>query len=262
MPSNLDFLKGVFVGVGRGETVFTCAVEGDPEHARYPYSADYQRDDHNNFFSVSTFATEPGKSIPRRMPKFFQALYCLVVDDVETKVDPRHVDKVLGLPTWTLETSPGNFQWGFALDRPVRDQSVAQGLVDALCSEFIGDMAGVNRLVRLPVGVNGKAKYGPTPFPTVLHSYDPTIRLSVETAIDALAATKASVADTAAAALPPDRDPTLQALYAAGLVKSDSGDGVYPITCPWVAEHTDGRDDGSSYVQGSAGLSWVVSHRD
>ena len=62
-------------------------------------------------------------------------------------------------------------------------------------------VAGVNRLVRLPVGVNGKAKYGPTPFPTVLHSYDPTIRLSVETAIDALAATKASVADTAAAAV-------------------------------------------------------------
>ena len=255
--TNEEFLKEVFRGAGEGETVFTCSVPGDPEHARYPFNWTGIRDpDHNNFFAVSTFGCDE-KGVPRRKPGLFQALYCLVIDDVGTKVNDEHVRRVLGSPTWIVETSPGNEQWGYRLSEPVRDRAVAQGLVDALCREFIGDMAGVNRLVRLPVGVNGKAKYGdPSPSTSLVYQQFNRHSLGTTRAIDALGAERVEVSDDAGAdALPADQDPILLELDRRGLLRGDDGGGgdgrgtvVYDIQCPWVSEHTGGRDDGAAYI--------------
>ena len=248
MLTNYQFLERVFgADVEEG---FCCAFPGDPTTAKYPYIPAHKANHpaHNNFFAVSIFSEDPTTGKPRRSPEFFKGLYCLVVDDVGTKLDSRAVRGKLGDPTWRIETSPGNYQWGYKLTYPITDLSVANGLIVALCAAFTGDVAGVNRLVRLPNGINGKLKYGsPSPSTSLVGWSDRTllpiaaIMILGAESIDPLAIHKLAV--------DPSDDPVLTAM-----TNDDhpwdftSREGTYDIQCPWLSDHSDGRDDGTAYI--------------
>ncbi len=106
MLTNYQFLERVFgADVEEG---FCCAFPGDPTTAKYPYIPAHKANHPalNTFFAVSTFSEDPTTGKPRRSPEFFKGLYCLVVDDVGTKLDSRAVRGKLGDPTWRIETSP------------------------------------------------------------------------------------------------------------------------------------------------------------
>ena len=155
--TNKEFLDHVFAS-GEGER-FIVSFYGDPSDNKFGRFRGMPAPDANNFFCVSLLQ-EDELGLVRRTPNHFRSLHVLVVDDVHSKIPPVKVEAILGVPSYKLETSPGNEQWGYVLDPPVTDRLEAEGLVNALCRNFTADVAGVNRLVRLPVGENQKSVYG------------------------------------------------------------------------------------------------------
>lgn len=252
--TNEEFLRWLFDGVdGWDEIPFVCSIEGNPNTEGYGYDARAitSPQGRNNFFAVSSYPEPESRHhpMPKRSPDNAGALVCFVVDDVGTKIEEVEVEEILGRPSWVIETSPGNFQWGYKLTVPERDHQKAHSLIQAVCRVFTADVAGTNRVVRLPVGVNSKPKYGTPPPKTDLTFLDPTRTIPFAQAWAQLGARMEP--------LPPppvdspftvDDDPVMHALRAAGRVKDASQYPTVQITCPWIDEHTDRRDDGSAYI--------------
>ncbi len=137
----------------------------------------------NSYFTISTFRDDPANGRARRRKALFQATYVIVVDDVGTKVTDTNK---LPVPSWELQTSPGNFQWGYLLDMPETDAGRVNALLDGmvalgLCPDNTDPgMKGVTRYVRLPEGVNTKAKYGPGGFKCRMTAWRPELRFTIE----------------------------------------------------------------------------------
>jgi hypothetical protein len=171
------------------------------------------------------------------------AVRAIVIDDVGTKVDAKMIHAT---PTWILETSPGNFQWGFLLEEWCMDVPAADALVAALVEAKMQDKA-VNRacrLFRIPGSINDKE--GRDSFEAVLHHFDP---LSVYT-LESLAASlkifpgppkprRVKPETPPAAGMP---DPIFDWLLDHGYIIGPKNDaGWWPMLCPFPEEHTDGR---------------------
>ncbi|HOY88063.1 MAG TPA: hypothetical protein PLP67_06820 [Methylotenera sp.] len=63
--------------------------------------------------------------------------------------------------------------------------------------------------------------------------------------------TKVTQEQILASLLPsPEDNSVITALKTLGLYKKPLGNGKHDITCPWVAEHTKGRDNGTVYFDG------------
>ena len=257
MVTNKQFLNHVF-GSAEGER-FICSFKGDPgsqrSYSRHPN--EFPDPEANNFFCVSLLNKEEDGTV-RRTPGNFRSLHVLVVDDVHSKIPRIQVESTLGVPSYKIETSPGNEQWGYVLEPAVIDRAEAEGLINALCRNFTSDVAGVNRLVRLPVGRNGKKIYGEEPLVTTLQYIDGTRLFNPKDLARALDARPEDYQATSDRPfLPVDRDPVLAALERRGDAYESTRDpGKYRVTCPWVGEHTGGRDDGSVYIAPSGYKCW------
>jgi len=115
----------------------------------------------NCYFTLSIFKGN------RRTKFGHNTTHCIVIDDVgdgrSAKVPEENVQ--LPDPSWRLETSPGNEQWGYILETPIVDAWRVDRLLDGLVSaKLVPDgsdpgMKGVTRYVRLPIASNTKAKY-------------------------------------------------------------------------------------------------------
>ena len=117
------------------------------------------------YFSTSTIVpAEDGKLYNRQ--GLFSRMFCVVLDDIGTGAGAKC--KVSDLPetmqtdySWCIESSPGNFQYGFVFDEPIDDLRVATLFVSEVYRAGKWDSGGAtpNKLVRLPLGVNLKEKY-------------------------------------------------------------------------------------------------------
>jgi len=97
----------------------------------------------------------------RRGTSDFLSFHVIVVDDYGTKVKVGHPEEVLGTnPHYVIETSPGNYQAGWLME-PERDLTLVKGMLRKLRAAIgAGDnLTDPMAWRRLPVGVNGKAKY-------------------------------------------------------------------------------------------------------
>ena len=94
----------------------------------------------------------------RRKNENFKALHILVCDDIGTKASPPPLK-----PSYVIETSPNNFQWGYRLTTPIKDIQSAKALINLLIKSGYTDPAahGIVRLVRLPSGTNLKNDFEP-----------------------------------------------------------------------------------------------------
>lgn len=244
--TNDEFLSWLFAEKAEEEKIFTVSFPGSPSNGDYR-ATPFLHPEHNNYFCVSTLST-----VERRTPKNCLTLYALVVDDVVEKIPPGEVFDVLGTPSYIIETSANSCQYGYKLDPPVREVEVAEGLVQALCRRFTGDMSGRNRLARLPEGRNGKP--GKNDFKSELVFFAPDTRLTLGHAVQALGATKITPVDHAAGpVIDPANDPVLKAV---GWYEATSEPGIYKVHCPWVADHTGGRQDGAFYLAPSGFKCW------
>lgn len=224
----------------------------------------------NNYFNCSSFF--PDKQGTHAALKDQAAAYhVLVLDDVGTKVDE---DLLCGIvPSWKLETSQGNYQVGFILTDPLRDQGAVERLQNAVVARGLCDRGakGMARWMRLPNGINGKPSRmeDDRPFACRLDTWNPRLTYSIDTLTELLGlqlkplspllpatlpkqAPQAVPTGNEVMTMPATENPVLSAIHAKGLFKRTIAPGKHDITCPWVSEHTDGIDHGTVYFEPTA----------
>ena len=278
--SNRDFLTHAFCRCGTYETPWVAGFPGDPnavEHGAWMGRAalplpQFIRDGNNNYVAVSTFRRgEDGKY--HRRKDCFSGMFVVMIDDIGTKVPP---DRLQLEPTCLVETSPGNFQAWLFLAKPERDRSRAERLVKGMITSGLTadgsdpGMNGVTRYGRLPVGVNGKAKYADSsgqPFVQRVAHWAPGIRYSLDQIalaydVDLTAETDGRQRKAPSHRLRPagvgSDDGLTGVLEGLGLYLEPitSLDGSHRIVCPWVHEHTDQEPSGTAYFEPSEENSW------
>jgi len=166
----------------------------------------------------------------------------MVLDDIGTK------SKVPPLPpTWIMETSPGNFQWGYAFGEQPGTGDFAAA-IKAIAEAGYTDGGAINpvRNFRIPGSVNLKPGRGN--FASVLTEFHPEREFTLAEVCAALGVTPAE-ADTAVArsiALDDDgTDEVLAWLAEAGhLTARGNAAGWWGVVCPNAAEHSDGSVEG------------------
>ena len=270
---NLDtigkFLDAVFhAGLEADENILTWKVPPTKNPA-YPMSESELMDKlavtkmaSCLYFATAACKREDGKLYHRK--KLFGSLRVVVLDDIGTKVP---VDKIQAdfPPSYIIESSAGNFQYGYILDEPVETLPAAEALIQLVYESGYSDEGGKTpvKLVRLPEGVNGKVgEKGP--FVSNLTSltdvtYSPQeimdalqIHVKWEDVLeDADAVTKSraskSLGSTPWASVSPKGqamngfiDPILEYMYDELLVAHDNGGEWIDIKCPWHEGHSTG----------------------
>ena len=174
----------------------------------------------------------------------------LVLDDVGTK------SKMPPLPpTWVMETSPDNYQWGYAFsEQPTKGEYAAA--IKAIAEAGYTDPGACNpvRNFRLPGSVN--LKPGRDNFPSRLVSWD---RSREYTLADICAALEVTPAPAESLGPRPIRladdgaDDVAAWLSAQGLALSrPNPEGWMGVICPNAAAHTDGNPEGRYLPSGRA----------
>lgn len=268
LVTNDDFLTAIFGMEDREDLPFVSSVKGHPKTASgkdwkgTPWvvgqtSTNFA--DQNAYFSNGTFHPNT-QGQWRRIDGLFVGLSVLVLDDVGVKVTD--MARLSGLaPSYVIETSLGNFQYGYILAEPIKDKGVASALIQSVIDAGLCDPGanGVNRLARLPNGVNGK--YDP-PFQCRLVGCNPERRYTPEQIVESLkldldlsklksqgSGKRRTAHDDNVYTPKLLENPVVTALKARGYYKSPLGDGKHDITCPWVGEHTDQVDGGTAYFE-------------
>jgi len=187
--------------------------------------------------------------------KNIEHVLVLVCDDVGTKSKLPPIQ-----PTWVMETSKGNYQWGYAFHvdhQPTKARYTA--LYNAIAAAGYSDPGANNpvRNFRLPGSLNDK-KEG---FEAVLVEFNPERFFTVEQLLDAFAVKLGEVVESTFKRIEladDGNDEVLAWLSKSGLVL-DGGNpaGWYGVVCPNAAEHTDGSPE-SRYTP--ATRSWVCMH--
>lgn len=230
----------------------------------------------NQYYTISTFNNSPD-GVARRRKDLFYKTYVVVIDDVGTgpsaKVDP--LDPRILPPSFAIETSRDNCQYGYILSVPEANGSRVVNLLDGMVSAGIADgkdpgMKGLTRYVRLPEGTNNKQKYVEVlghPFQCRALVWEPFKTFSLEELaapfgidLDAEVAGRDFIGDVES-----EGHPAYDAMVGLGMVKSKLGTNNFDVTCPWVEEHTDMDDSGTAvtlYPDGKCGLACHHGHGD
>lgn len=279
IPDNPTFLNTVFHALPDKAQITVTSFAGDPENEKTANWSYGTRDKvgtpatANNYYCISSHYPGNDGKVKRRK-SHFAALHTIVLDDIGEKVP---IDRVSLAPSYSIETSPGNFQYGYILDVPIEDAAAADRLMIAVIDAELCDK-GANgataRNMRLPVAINGKAKYFDAdgkPWQCKLTEWHPYRHFSVEGLISGLEIELAPAGrpkrdkkrkhTTLADAIDANADdvyvprasenPVIAALQTQGKYKQPLGDGRHDITCPWVHEHTDQVDHGTAYFEPS-----------
>ncbi len=264
--SNDEFLSAIFGNTFTEVHPLVCKKSGDPAFGGWPankWPCDTNLA-HLNWYTLPSLYRPDGSGRYRAKKEFAVSVHAVMVDDVGTKVPAKKFANCP--PSWAIETSPGNCQYGYILIEPITDLDTAdklkEKLIDAgLCDS--GATGGTARWMRLPVAINGRKKYGSPSPKCKLVQWHPELKYSVDQLYQGLGlhqhqvvqsgilgASNSTVVNSPSAS-PTSDDATLviEALQARGLYKSALGSGKHDITCPWVGGHTDAVDNGTAYFE-------------
>lgn len=215
---------------------------------------------------ISTMISTTG----RNRKADFYALHMVVLDDVGTKATQPPAS---AKPTYRIESSPGNEQWGYVLSQPLTDITRAERLVAAIYATDHTDSGGrlVNKFVRLPAGINGKERTPGTrdTHPVTLLHLDPDAMYTPEGLLEAFGIPTTVLDEPIQGAIsarsygsdnPADRavltpegrlhiktDKVLEWLHQKGQVVKDDGSEWVTVTCPWAHLHSPGTGSTSGY---------------
>ena len=173
-----EFISTVFSPLNGDETIYQGGRFGhNPRALRSRTSALYT--------CTSTFHPDPSGRVVRQ-GAFLARYHLVVLDDVGSKIDPNLIEVE---PTYVIESSQGNYQYGYALTEPLSPEDAG-----VLVARFkarkpaVGDAGGlkVNQLIRLPSGVNGKENPagGMDLFKVRLDEWHPEMRYSADELVD------------------------------------------------------------------------------
>jgi hypothetical protein len=265
--SNDDFLTAIFGNTFTSAHPLVCKKTGDPDldgwlPNKWPCNTNAPE---LNWYSLPSLYQPDDTGRYRAKREFAVSVHAVMVDDVGTKVSAEHFGNCP--PSWAIETSPGNFQYGYIFSEPVHDLEVADKLKEKLIEAGLcdsGASGGTARWMRLPFAINGRPKYG-SPSPRCrLTQWRPDLTYTVEALYLNLglqkpnAKSEASANANSATIVPPvsemsdDSALVIDALNKFGLYKKSLGKGKHDITCPWVKGHTDELDNGSAYFEPSS----------
>lgn len=262
------FLKAMLVHVPEDARVMSCQFRGDPNddtiyskwRARILNRPNMVDECANVYLCVSAMRQNSRGEWRRRKENFAGGLL-LMIDDVGdgpgSKFPLSTIDALA--PTCLIETSPNNFQATYFFDRLIEDLEDFDALIRAFIEKkFLGTdtgQAGVNRVFRPPVGVNGKPKYGG--WRVRGHKWKPDNRYSPESLIKAfelkpqrrnpvprdLGTMQGLKADRIRAFIE-----VQAALRAAHMIKREEPDysGWMQVVCPWTEEHSGEADTGAA----------------
>ena len=170
----------------------------------------------------------------------------MVLDDIGTK------SKVPPLePTWKLETSPGNYQWGYTFgldDQPTKGEFSAA--IKAIADAGYTDPGAINPVRNFRIEGSVNLKEGRNNFAAILAEFHPEREYTLAQICQAFNVTPGAV-DTAyirGVYLEDDGlDTVLEWVRERGLLLDKAnGEGWYGVVCPNHAEHTTG-DPGGRY---------------
>jgi len=219
------------------------------------------------YFAVSTMDGEmnaKGTALRRRTSNAVQA-HCLVLDDIGTKATPPPVE-----PSWKIETSAGNFQWGYCLE-PTSDFKRYEALLEWCHDQGWGDAGagGCYRIVRLPGSRNLKPGRGM--FRSVITYWSVDEYWSLDGLAGELGCDDVTLVDYTnrsgrsirrsvgvdGLADGGDMDHVLRWLVEQGAVVADDGGDWVDIICPWSDSHTSGSNTAGYSPLGRGGDSWA-----
>ena len=256
MIDNLQFLSTIFSPHLRAdEAIGTCAFTEPPEdrHAwpiRQPLDPNItellgvKSDRANTFFCIASVKAQVPLSRARNS---LSRVFVIPLDDIGygegSKTRP---EDVLLEPTYKIETSRDNFQYGYVLEVPMTDLARAAGLVKGVAklADEGGSMAA--KLMRLPCGINNKRKYDEV-HEVSLREWHPERRFTEDALIDAfnidpewLASQRLMAPGEAGGEANDDLFDWLQSRGQVPDPRPAEG-GWVTITCPWADGHSDGK---------------------
>lgn len=206
----------------------------------------------------------------RNKKEAFTRYHVLVLDDIGTKVDFDKLPKDFD-PTYVIESSPGNFQYGYVLETPLENYEQARALIELVYGGGFSDEGGklVNKKVRLPEGINGKPHSENYAFRVKLHDMDGPLwtpqailetlnipvkwkdveadAIEVRMSIRKVVGTSLwSPINAIHASLDGIIDPVLEWLVDNKMLRHF--DGVWArIECPWLTDHSEDIEDEAYY---------------
>jgi hypothetical protein len=165
----------------------------------------------------------------------------LMLDDIGTK------SKIPPLePTWKIETSPGNQQWGYIFDldsQPTKGEFIAAITAIAAAGYTDGGATNAVRNVRVPGSINYKP--GKDNFEAKLLEFHEEREFTLDQICEALGVNpkEADTASIQRIALADDGDDDILQWISdnAMLLEKANGSGWYGIVCPNEAAHSDGN---------------------
>ncbi len=214
------------------------------------YRADFVRGQ-QVYFCISTVKDIPRQRLLQRRVEDCVRTYAVVLDDVASKVPVPLVP-----PSWILESSPGNFQYGYRLDGGA-DPGEAAALIKALIAGGHTDpgAGGANRVMRIPGSLNAKPQHNGHRAKVTEWRPDCAYTLDTLAQLFGVSPGKAMVAPSR----PQERDgpdPNFDWLLGHGMIKDGpNARGWYSMTCPWEDAHqTPPLDHGTDYKPGDPGV--------
>lgn len=262
--SNDEFLAAIFGSSFVTTHPLVCKKAGDPDVSGWnaicwPCGTDLPE---LNWYALPALYTPDETGRYRAKKELAVSVHAVMVDDVGTKIS---ADRFINCPpSWSVETSPGNYQYGYIFVQPVTDLKVVDRLKERLIEAGLcdsGATGGIARWMRLPAAINGRPKYG-SPSPKCrLVQWRPDVKYTIDDLDSVFGLQKIKTASGVNAAVPiqhamtdrptlgVDADSVIKGLQAAGLYKSLLGSGMHDITCPWLHGHTDATDNGSVYFE-------------
>jgi hypothetical protein len=264
LVSNDEFLTSIFGNTFTSAQPLVCKKTGDPDLGgwvanKWPCNTNAPD---LNWYALPSLYLPDDTGRYRAKKQQAMSVHAVMVDDVGTKVSAEQFGNCP--PSWAIETSPGNFQYGYILIEPITDLDVADKLKEKLIAAGLcdsGATGGTARWMRMPVAINGRPKYGSPSPKCKLSQWSPQLKYRVEDLYLAfeLHQHKAAPSNNSATQslnepitqtkLSDDAASVIAALQEKGLYKTALGSGKHDITCPWVHGHTDAVDNGSAYFE-------------
>lgn len=178
---------------------------------------------------------------------------CMVLDDIGTK------SRVPTLPpTWIMETSEGNYQWGYTFSEQPTKHEFSAAII-AIAANGYTDPGAINpvRNFRLPGSINHK-----NGFESRLVEFHPEREYTLEEMCEGLEVTpgahgNGSVQTIAVDAAPDD---VIEWLSGRGeVLERGNSSGWWGVKCPNSTEHSDGQP-GARYLPASRAFACFHGH--